>query len=45
MSAQFEESGLIQKRKRLETTYKKFERLLYNLYNVTYTVLLLHAHK
>ena len=44
-SAQLEKSELIQKRKWLEITYKKCERLLRNSFNVTYAVLLLHTHK
>ena len=43
--ARLDKSDSIQKRKQLETMYKKCARLLRNLFNVTYAVLLLHAHK
>ena len=43
--ARLDESDSIQKRKRLETTYEKCALLLQNSFNVTYVVLLLHAHK
>ena len=43
--ARHDESKLTQKRKRLETTYVNCALLMRNLYNVTYSVLLLHTHK
>ena len=36
-SAQLVDSDSIEKRKRLETIYKKYLRLPHNLFNVTYT--------
>ena len=44
-STQLDESGSIQKRKRLETPYEEWAQLLRNSFNVTYAVLLLCAHK
>ena len=44
-SARLDKSDSIQKRKQLENTYEKCARLLWNAFNVTYAVYLLHAHK
>ena len=37
--------GLIKKKKRIETTYEKYAQLIWNFFNVTDNVLLLHAYK
>ena len=44
-SARLDESDSIQKSKWLENTYKKCAQSLRNVFNVTYAVYLLPAHK
>lgn len=44
-STRLNELEQIQKRKRIETTYKKCARVLLNSFNVTHAVLLLHSQK